>query len=885
MDGFRNINIRNKMLVAAGIPGAGAVAAGMMCGDTMAMGMGFAAAVVGLFLANIIGGQLEESIRSSIDVISDIANGEYKTKGAVSSQDEVGRMAYALGNLQTALAAQNSIEQEPTTNDSDERLLKSLNLCNASVLVADETNSIVYMNDSINEMFKEIEVDLKKLLPQFNRDTLIGTNMDIFHKDVSHQRHILKNLTSEHRVVLELGEMHVQLILNPLKDEAGNRIGTVLEWENQTAAVKAKEDEQRVAAENSRIRLALDVCDTSVMMADEDLNIIYMNEAVTKMMTSRERTIQTELPNFSAKDLMGFNVDDFHKNPAHQRGMLKELRQPYKTCLPIAGLNFNLIATPLYDDSGVRLGTVVEWADVTERLAKEQEDATVAAENSRVRQALDRVAANTMIADADFNIIYMNDAIEGMFRIAESDLRQDLPNFSANQLMGTNIDGFHKNPSHQRSMVGGLTGTFNGEIKVGGRTFGLIANPIVNDEGARLGTVVEWNDRTAEVAIEKEIDVLVEAAGAGDFTKQIDLNGKEGFFKKLSQGLNTLVETTEVGLNDVIRVLGAMAQGDLTERITRDYGGSFAQLKDDVNTTEEKLTEVIKGIQEAAGAVTSGANEITSGNADLSQRTEEQASSLEETASSMEEMTSAVRASADNATKASDESKSTADIAGKGGKVVQQAVTAMEEINKSSKQIADIIGVIDEIAFQTNLLALNAAVEAARAGEQGRGFAVVAGEVRNLAQRSAEAAREIKDLIRDSVEKVDDGTQLVNESGETLQQIVDAVTNVSTMIQDINSAAIEQTSGIEQVNTAISQMDEMTQQNAALVEEASAAGEAMSEQASRMSDMVGFFNIGDGAGGGGLNSYSASVRAVTPSNAVSTPSGHSVADDDEWEEF
>lgn len=654
---------------------------------------------------------------------------------------------------------------------------------------------------------------------------------------------------------------------------------------------KAIEGDREAAAANARIKQALDVCDTSVMLADADLNIIYVNRAVEKMLSDRERDIQSHLPNFSVRNLVGTCVDDFHKNPAHQRGMLRDLKDTYKTSLKLSGLTFGLIATPLFDESGQRLGTVVEWEDKTDRLAQEEEERRVANENARVKQALDSVSANVMIADPDFNLIYMNEAVQTMMRNAESDIRKDLPAFDSSKLLGANIDVFHKNPSHQRHMVGAMSSTYRTEIVVGGRTFSLIASPVSVD-GNRIGTVVEWNDRTAEVSIEKEIDQMIDAAGQGDLTKQITLEDKDGFFKNLSSGLNTLVSTIEVALNDTLRMLGAMSRGDLTERITRDYQGTFGQLKNDANTTADKLTEVIGNIRSSSGAINSAANEIAQGNADLSQRTEEQASSLEETASSMEEMTSTVKQSADNALQANTLATEAQGKAQRGGEVVSRAVGAMEEINTASKKISDIIGVIDEIAFQTNLLALNAAVEAARAGEQGRGFAVVAGEVRNLAQRSAGAAKEIKDLIRDSVSKVNDGTELVNESGDTLQEIVTAVENVSTMVRDISEAAREQTTGIEQVNTAVSQMDEMTQQNAALVEEASAAGEAMADQARNMSTMMEFFTVDNNMGSGHisrpkLHALPASSASVSQPVTLSSGSGgaKSVSADDEWEDF
>lgn len=779
--------------------------------------------------------------------------------------------------------AQREQEEHDRTNAT---YANALQQCQANVMLADNDLNIVYMNKTVTDMLKKRETELRKALPNFNVDKLVGTNVDDFHKSPSHQRGLLKNLSEPYRTDLNINNMIFGLIASPWIDAEGNRLGTLVEWEDKTEELKREQEAQAIAEENLRIRQALDVCDTSVMLADKDLNIVYMNSAVSQMLLERESELREVLPKFDARNLIGQCVDVFHKKPEHQRGMLENLRDSYKTDISVASLTFGLIATPIFNSKGSRLGTVVEWKDRTEELAIADRERAVADENARVKQALDAVTANVMIADGDANIIYMNDAVKEMMLAADADLRKVIPNFNARDLMGKNMDIFHKNPAHQRSLVGGLSGTYRGKAEVAGRFFSVIANPIMS-KGKRIGTVVEWDDKTAEKTIEKEIERMLEAAMSGDFTRQLSTEGKTGFFADLSKNLNTLVSTVEVSLNDILRMLGAMAKGDLSERITREYQGAFGQLKNDANLTADKLTEIIGKIRASSGAIGTAANEIAQGNADLSQRTEEQASSLEETASSMEQMTSTVRQSSANAQEANGFSDEAQARARSGGEVVAKAIKAMEEINVASKRISDIIGVIDEIAFQTNLLALNAAVEAARAGEQGRGFAVVAGEVRNLAQRSAGAAKEIKELIRDSVSKIEDGRELVNASGETLEEIVASVEKVSSMMREIASAAMEQTSGIEQVNTAISQMDEMTQQNAALVEEASAAGQAMADQARAMSDVVAFFSVG--AQQASFTQPAAITHAITApktkSASVKASSKSSVRSDDEWEEF
>ena len=523
-----------------------------------------------------------------------------------------------------------------------------------------------------------------------------------------------------------------------------------------------------------------------------------------------------------------------------------------------------------------------------------QAAAREAESNARISSALDNCTTNVMIADNERNIIYMNKTVTSMLRNAENDLRKALPSFAVDRLLGGNMDQFHKNPEHQKRLLASLTTTYRAQIEVGGRTFSLIANPVINDNGERIGSVVEWNDRTLEVSVEREVAGLVNAAAIGDFTQRLDEMGKAGFFLNLASGLNQLMQTADKGLRDVVRVLGALAQGDLTQRITDDYQGTFGQLKDYANETADSLSRMLGQIRLAADTIYTAASEISAGNTDLSSRTEEQASSLEETASSMEELTSTVKLNADNARQANSLAVNASEVAVAGGTVVSQVVETMSSINESARKIADIIGVIDGIAFQTNILALNAAVEAARAGEQGRGFAVVAGEVRNLAQRSAAAAKEIKTLISDSVDKVNNGNVLVAQAGKTMSEIVTSIKRVTDIMAEIAAASAEQSTGIEEISGAVSQMDEMTQQNAALVEEAAASAESLLEQASEMTQAVAVFKI-DQDNDQHVRSEMRKIPRATALPApsaprpVRTPSkglpARGPGKDNEWEEF
>ncbi|SDK93884.1 methyl-accepting chemotaxis sensory transducer with TarH sensor [Modicisalibacter muralis] len=343
-------------------------------------------------------------------------------------------------------------------------------------------------------------------------------------------------------------------------------------------------------------------------------------------------------------------------------------------------------------------------------------------------------------------------------------------------------------------------------------------------------------------------------------------------------------------LNKAVESLERIAQADLSQEIKVLTGNEIGKLFAAMRDMQQGLSKTVGTVRDSSGSIHIGTREIASGNADLSSRTEQQAASIEETAASMEQLTATVKQNADNARQASTLANDASSTAGRGGEVVDQVISTMHGISGSSKKIADITGVIDSIAFQTNILALNASVEAARAGEQGRGFAVVAGEVRNLASRSASAAKEIKSLIDSSVAQVQQGSTLVEEAGSTMREVVSAVRRVTDIMDEISAASQEQSDGIEQVNTAITQMDEVTQQNAALVQQAAAAAASLEEQASRLEQAVAVFRL-SGRANDAAGAEPALPRPSQPALAAaksSKPSGKRemvTESGDDWEEF
>ncbi|MDR4474134.1 MAG: methyl-accepting chemotaxis protein [Nitrospira sp.] len=537
---------------------------------------------------------------------------------------------------------------------------------------------------------------------------------------------------------------------------------------------------------------ALEQSQNNILLCDRNLVITYANSTAKKTLVALEPEIKKVLPKFNVNTVVGTCIDDFHLDPSKQRKILADpANMPHKADIQIGPLTLSLLVTAVMSPDGDYLGNALEWADVTEKRKMEQQALAMSKSQAVIEFNLDGT-----VVTANDNFLaclgYTLDEIKGKHHRLFVD--PTYANSLEYQAFWAKLNrGEFDTNSYKR-------------IAKGGREIWIQAtyNPIFDASGKPYKVVKFASDITAQKQSQFEMEKLVTEAQ---------------------------------------NVLGRLANNDLTQEMTETYRGDLDKVKCSINAVVQNLTQTITSVREAVQAVSSGAEQITKGNEDLSQRTSEQASALEETSASMEEMTSTVKQNADNAKQANQLAIAARDIADKGGSVTVRAVEAMGEINKSSKKIADIITVIDEIAFQTNLLALNAAVEAARAGEHGRGFAVVAAEVRNLAQRSATAAKEIKGLINESIQRVSDGSELVNQSGKTLEEIVSSVKRVTDIIAEITAASQEQAQGIDQVNKAIMQMDETTQQNAALVEETTSASQSMKDQARELMSQMDVFVV------------------------------------------
>lgn len=577
---------------------------------------------------------------------------------------------------------------------------------------------------------------------------------------------------------------------------------------------------------------ALNAVGANIMIADVGLNIRYMNEAVRALLVEAESDLKKELPAFAVDKLIGSNIDIFHKNPQHQRKMLASLQKPHKATIWVGHRAFDLTVSPLKEGSKV-IGFAVEWFDAKARMLNVDYQNQMEA-ISRV-QAIIEFTTDGKVVTANENFLttlgYRLDEIQGKHHSMFVD-----PAYAASADYRT----FWSELNAGRFQAAEFT-----RIGKGGRTVVINAsyNPILDEKG-RVTKVVKF---------------------ATDVTERVRA------VDQIGDGLKKL------------------ADGDLTCVIQTSFAKDFESLRNSFNTAVTQLSETLGAVSRSTQEIDSGTREISRSAEDLSKRTEQQAASLEETAAALDEITTNVTTSSQRA----DEAKVAAATANAGAinsaKVVADAVSAMARIEASSGQISNIIGVIDEIAFQTNLLALNAGVEAARAGEAGKGFAVVAQEVRELAQRSAAAAKEIKGLIQNSSTEVENGVRLVSETGKALKLIEGNISAVNERIEAIASAAKEQSVALGEVNGAINQMDQMTQQNAAMVEESNAASASLATETAGLRQLLSHFTLN------GRSSAPVQQRHVTsaaPAPARSAParraapavSGANALKED-WEEF
>ena len=578
-----------------------------------------------------------------------------------------------------------------------------------------------------------------------------------------------------------------------------------------------------LADETMRIKIALDNASTSVMIADSDSKVIYMNNSIVSLLKGAENDIRKDLPQFRVNDILGNSIDQFHKAPTAHRKMLENLKVAHNIDIRIGSRIFGVISSPIIDSNGKRLGTIVEWKDRADEIYEEIE----ARRNARIREALDKCTTNVMITDESNVITYMNETAVSMMQSNERDIRRSLPNFNASKLIGQNINVFHHNPSQQNELLDNLRSTHKAQIKIGPLHFGFIANPILDAQGVKVGIVVEWLDRTAEVCVEQEIGAIVEGASNGDFSNRLALKGKTGFFERLTNDINQLMNTSENGLTDVATVLLALAKGDLSKRIERNYEGLFGQLKDRTNETAENLSRVIDEVRSASNSLTEASNQVRSTARYISESSSNQAVHVEETTESVSSMSSAIIKNSSNAKNTNNMAIKASKEATDGGVAVTQTIAAM-------KEIASKIKIIDDIAYQTNLLALNAAIEAARAGQYGRGFAVVADEVRRLAGRSQEASKAIGELSDESVITAE-------HAGHLLDEIVPSIKKTSILVQEITTASADQSISVVKIGTAMEQLKKVTQQNASASEELAATSEELLEQANQLQKTIEYF--------------------------------------------
>ncbi len=707
------------------------------------------------------------------------------------------------------------------------------------VMMVDRDLRITSVNQATRALFQDKIDAFRTLVPGLEADRLVGACIDMFHKNPQHQRQLLADPARlPHRAEITVGDLKFDLNISAVFDAGRNYIGNILEWTD----VSAQRVQEGMLAALDRVQAIIEFDLTGRILSANDNFLKALGYGLDEI-RGQHHSLFVDAAFRQSPDYRAF-WDKLGRGE-FDAGKYKRLAKGGREIWIQASYN------PVLDRNGKPYKVVKFATDITETENHANE------QNSRVA-AVTR-AQGVIEFGLDGTVLSANENFLAVMGYAASEIN------GRHHSMFVSPD-FAKSPEY-RAMWDKLAhgeivaGKFHRIDKNGGDVWILASyNPLFDLNGKPFKVIKYATDITA---VERE-------RLAAETAKQ--------------EQTRTIVDSVGAGLS-------ALARGDLTHRISADLTGPFAQLKQDFNGALAKMQETLKAVQAAAGGINTGAGEISQAADDLSKRTEQQAASLEQTAAALEQITATVKKTAENAKTASGIVSTARGAAEEGGAIVDTAIRAMGQIEQSSKQITDIIGVIDEIAFQTNLLALNAGVEAARAGDAGKGFAVVASEVRALAQRSSEAAREIKGLIKASSEHVGSGVKLVGESGEALRKIVSQVVEINSLVGEMAQAAQQQSTGIEEVNTAVTQMDQVTQQNAAMVEQSTAASRNLAGETTELSSLIGFFTVGESAPAPvarAVPKMQARVASAFGASRATTRGGAALAavpDDENWKEF
>jgi len=582
--------------------------------------------------------------------------------------------------------------------------------------------------------------------------------------------------------------------------------------------------------------LVLERMSTNVMLADRDYVITYVNPALQKMLAGIEGDLRRDLPQFDARRLTGFSIDQFHKDPGVQHRMLDNLRGQHKARITVGGRALTFTATALDDAKGRRIGYCVEWVDATNetRMTRIQQNVTAVLDAASRNDLTVRVPLDPDAAAADLVVCHATNNLVETLANLDTELRRVSADHDAGETASRiDVDKFH---GSFRAVAEGVNDMVAGHVQLTDTSLAVVRAfgdgdfdlPLEQFPGrnAVINTTIE-QVRSNLRALVADTTMLSQAAVEGRLDVRADAGTHPGGFRAIVEGINSTLDAVIGPLGEVGRVLTALEEGDLTQRITAEYAGQLELLRTATNNSVARLAQIVSDVVGAADQLAGASHQISSAAQSLSQSATEQAASVEETSASVEQMAGSISQNSDNAKVTDGIAGRTASGAAEGGNAVQQTVDAMKEIART-------IGIIDEIAFQTNMLALNATIEAARAGEHGKGFAVVATEVGKLAERSQIAAQEIGELAAGSV-------RTAERAGQLLQEIVPNVSRTSDLVQEIAAASAEQTAGAEQITKAMSQMNQITQQNASSSEQLAATAEQMMGQTTHLQQLMRFF--------------------------------------------